>query len=158
LRNLAVAALALPDLRAAPEWVDIPNEEGWTGTGLYVDPRLRLAAIVHPRGKVSLRRIGRGASPREEFARLPGLGPGTMGVWGPDGHYLAVWNRQALEHLQVWRVDEDKATLQFEPPGACLALAFAPDGQRLVVLGTGGLLSQFDLRTGKTVHAVALQR
>jgi serine/threonine protein kinase/WD40 repeat protein/tetratricopeptide (TPR) repeat protein len=156
LRNLAIAALALPDLRPASEWVDFPNDASY-GAALNADPQLRLAAIVCGQGEVRLRRIGKGAPAREEFARLPGLGPETAVSWGPDGRFLAVWNKQGGTRFQVWKIDEDKAALHFEPPGGSLAFAFAPAGQRLIVLGSDGQIRQFDLQTGKIVHACTFQ-
>ena len=81
LRNEAIAALALADLRVAKDWPDLPSSDR------TFDAKLERYACVDRQGTVFVRRAGDGP----ELCRLPSLGPGQY--WpliSPDGGYLAV--------------------------------------------------------------------
>lgn len=71
------------------------------------------------------------------------LGMTTDGVnnvsWSPNGKYLAT---SGLTSATVWDVAEEKVVKQY--PGACVSIAFGPDGRTLAV-GRSGLTEVYDL-------------
>ncbi len=94
LRNEAIAALILPDLRVAREW------DGWPegSIGISFDGKLEHYGRTHLQGTVSVRRV----SDDVELWRLPSAGPREPGVrFSPDGRFLAV---QGSRRIRVWRI------------------------------------------------------
>ena len=94
LRNEAIAAMALPDLRLAKEW-DSP-----AGSWMYFDAKLERYARTDRDGTVRVWRAGDGA----ELWRLPGYGPGDFGLtFSPDGECLAIEDLPR-RRVHVWRL------------------------------------------------------
>jgi hypothetical protein len=73
LRNLAIAAFALPDVKPDSAWVSTPTDLDNAWHRPVPDPTYRWVAIPHQKGAVSLRRVGSGPDDCGEVARLPGL-------------------------------------------------------------------------------------
>jgi eukaryotic-like serine/threonine-protein kinase len=95
MRNEALAALALTDLRIAEEWTDDSP-----GTALAFADGLKYYARADSSGTVYVRRAGTGA----ELCRLPAPGPGENWLsFSPDGRLLAVMNI-GKGKVQVWRL------------------------------------------------------
>jgi eukaryotic-like serine/threonine-protein kinase len=151
LRNLAIAALALPDLRPATAWIGDPDEKGWVSAYRATDPQFRFVAIANPGGDVSLRRIGTGPADTGESARLPGFGSEARPQWSPDGRFLAVWH-WPMGRLQVWRADGPTPTLAMEEANDCRAFGFSPSGGQVIAAG-GGSLRVYDLADGRVTRS-----
>ena len=160
LRNLAISALALPDLRAVDEWMTEPDEPDWNSLWRASDPHLRWHAVSDQRtGAVSLRRIGSNPSESGEIARFPGPGGETEMISSPDGQYLAIiGGRLGKERLQVWKVDIPKPTLSVEipsgeMPSACIGVAFLMDN-RIVTIHRNGLLRISKPNNGEEICSI----
>jgi len=147
LRNLAIAALALPDLRPAPEWISDPVEKGWSSSYQDVEPRFRLQALTNTGGAVSLRRVGTGPDDAGEIARLPGFGVEAVPVWSPDGRLLSVWHWNH-RRVQVWRTDGPTPAVVVDEQGVCEAFGFSPSSGQFVTVGDGSL-RVYDLPDGR---------
>src|ERR1043165_2337672 len=91
LRNLAITALALPDLRPSAEWITEPDEKGWNNHNWAIDPQFRHHAVGGWNRKVSVRKVGKTREDAQEIIRLPAPGDDEAVGWSPDGRFLAVW-------------------------------------------------------------------
>lgn len=137
LRNEAIAAMALSDIRAIPF---APPEELHV-VRIEVDwPRRRYAAAL-TNGDVSLR----GLDDHLEQLRLPGQGSGvkTLGDFSADGRWLCV--NYEDDSTSYWDLKTGEARHKF----AHIASAgFTLDAREMVVVATNGDTQLFDLRTG----------
>ncbi len=163
MRNVAIAALALPDLRVAQEWTDTP-----TGNMVFA-PGLKYYAHAARNGTVSIRRAGDGA----ELCRLPGLVPGERRLrFSPDGRLLAVMHPG---RVQVWKLAGNETGEAFKnsdvlpgkKPAKILDEAgkwdwsssldsFSPDSGQFAVQHPDLSIGIFDLATAKRVQHLAL--
>jgi eukaryotic-like serine/threonine-protein kinase len=158
MRNEALAALALTDLRADKEWADDSP-----GTSLIFAPGLRYYARYDPKGTVYVRSSGDGA----ELCRLRAPGPGENCLkFSPDGRLLAVLNLE-LEKAQVWTLAEKENSeisegsevavgkspaIVFEEKwrGGYGDFCFSPDSREIVLQQPPDLaIAVFDLATQK---------
>ncbi len=155
LRNLAIAALALPDMRPSTEWISDPDEKDWHSNFRETNPRFQFHAVTNTRGDVSLRRVGTGPGDSGEFARLPGFGVEGRPRWSADGRYLAVWHWN-IGRLLVWRADGPKPTLVVEEKSGCTAHGFSASGGQLFA-GGGGRLRIYDLPDGREARSFPLE-
>jgi eukaryotic-like serine/threonine-protein kinase len=161
LRNEALAAMALTDLRVAKEWTDTP------GGGLDFDLRHQRYARADLNGTVYVRHVGDGA----EICRLPAPGPGeNFPVFSPDGRLLAVMN-PAWARVQVWRlsgketseVSETSEILPGKGPAKVLDQAwlawgfgFSPDCLQVAFQHSELSADVFDLATEKSAQHLAV--
>jgi serine/threonine protein kinase/WD40 repeat protein len=139
LRNEAISALVLPDLRVAREW------DGWPegSMGISFDGKLEHYARTHSQGTVSVRRV----SDDVELWRLPSAGPREAGVrFSPDGRYLAV---HGSRRIRVWRLAGQEPVPLLDEPGG--DLRFSPDGRWLALIHEKGPLRLFDLPSRREV-------
>jgi serine/threonine protein kinase/WD40 repeat protein/tetratricopeptide (TPR) repeat protein len=139
LRNEAIAALALPDLRVAREW------EGWpSGTAnVNFDSKLERYARVDRQGNVSVRRV----SDDQELWQLPPSGPGgTWLLFSPDGRFLWV---EASRHVRVWNLAGQEPVQFFEATGQCPD--FSPDSRWLAVKHRDDSIGLYDLASGREI-------
>src|SRR5262249_41641992 len=99
LRDEAIAAMALPDVSLGPSWrAGLPALCAWC-----FDTQYRLWARVNDRGVISVRSVPDNREIRNiEGPPIKSPG-GWLGMFSPDGHYLATLE---LGHgpLRVWRV------------------------------------------------------
>jgi serine/threonine protein kinase/WD40 repeat protein len=129
LRTLAIAALALPDLRLLRTWEGYPaGSQAWDA-----DDRLRLYARTNQAGEISLRRLDTDA----EVAPLRG---GPELCFGPGGRFLLGHGGQ---RFRVWDVSRADPPLVLE--GEVQAFAFHPDGRHLLTRRPDGSLWLYDL-------------
>jgi WD40 repeat protein len=140
LRNEAIAALALPDLRVAQQWPGVPN------ANVAFDATLERFASVDVQGRVAIRRAGDG----KEIRRIGDLGPGGD-YWpelAPDGSHLRVWDG-AREQVHVWRVTGAEPVEVLNEAGRepCIS----PDSRRVAWQQADGSIRVFELATRKTV-------
>jgi serine/threonine protein kinase/WD40 repeat protein len=145
LRTLAVAALALPDVRvAAKTW------DGWPegSSGLDFDPvALRLYARGDRHGNVSVRRL----EDDEEVARLSGAGHARTILFGTDGQTLLLHEHDSGA-LQRWTIGGPAPkTVATIADGVCLWQQ-SRDGRRLLALhqsAQGTRAEVIDLPSGR---------
>jgi serine/threonine protein kinase/WD40 repeat protein/tetratricopeptide (TPR) repeat protein len=155
-RRIAIAALALPDLKPADLWVSEPDEPGWATTYYSdFDPNFTRTAITNRNGTVSIRRVGRNAVETNEIIRLPGLGYEAVPRWSPDGRFVAFRHYQK-SHLQVWQVDGPAPRLAIDVQKNNGFAAFSPDSRRLVSVSEGQL-RVYQLPDGKTTQSIPIQ-
>jgi serine/threonine protein kinase/tetratricopeptide (TPR) repeat protein/WD40 repeat protein len=145
LRNLAVAALALPDVRVVLE------REYDSNTGV-LEPNLDRLARRTSDGTLIVERLTAGA----ELARLPGMG--GLGAWqfAPDGRHLYLCGNEV--GIRRWEVGG--AVEHLAPPdpvrgAAGEALTLTRDGRRLLhlrcVKDAGTWAVVYDLPAGREV-------
>jgi eukaryotic-like serine/threonine-protein kinase len=144
LRDEAMAALALPDVRPVPGWHSVPP-----GTGALVYGRqYRLYARADAEGVISIRSI-----PEDQEVRRIAAGPVAGLVFSPDDRFLLAFGEEYTLH--VWRVADGQPALHDEPR-SCRAFAFSPDGRQLAVAQQAWAIC-FDLATGQEVRRWGLQ-
>jgi serine/threonine protein kinase/WD40 repeat protein len=150
LRNEAIAALVLPDLRIAKE-LDVPRAKE---NGFAVDPAFERYAFKLDDGTVVVRRLADNA----ELFRLPGLPPAhghTQAGFSPDGRYLAMTSG-GRDILQVWDLRERRLVLtdremawantnnwSFHPHGRELVFGHRDDSIVFYELPSGRLLRRW---------------
>jgi tetratricopeptide (TPR) repeat protein len=141
LRDEAIAALALPDVRRGPSWHARPP-----GSKLIAfDGQYRRYARASNEGVISIRSI----PDDQQIQRIqvkPESGISFLGL-SPDGQFLAVLDGAFT--LRVWRVADGEMVLPDEPR-QCFPAAFSPDSRQLAVGHEGSLLC-FDLASGRQV-------
>jgi serine/threonine protein kinase/WD40 repeat protein len=144
LRNEAIAALALPDVRLTHTW---PYTAG--GTALAYSGTLERFAVAREDGQISVCLASNGL----EFARMPSVGHAPRWVAGftPDEKLLAVNYHEDLNY--VWDLAAHKPILGPIPGLGC---AFMPDGSQLVVADTNSTLKFISLETGGLVRSLAV--
>lgn len=141
LRNEAIAALALPDLRVAKEWADGP------GSAVSFDADLKHYARVDPKGTLYVRRAGDG----KELHRFADVGLGEhWPMLSPDGAYVAVFDPDR-RRVRAWRLTGAKTAVVCNKPGMG-AFCFSPDSRRLALQQADGSIGVFDLPTEAQVH------
>jgi WD40 repeat protein len=150
LRNLAVACLALPDVRLVKEW------EGWPNGSHHLDfdGEARHCARSDGQGNVSVRRL----ADDEEVARLEGNGRPARFRLSPDGSALVLEGWQGDRALHVWPWQKGPPfPVQRKGRAPCLrgqasqveGVQFRGDGQRFVAAGEDGLIEVFELPSGR---------
>jgi serine/threonine protein kinase/WD40 repeat protein len=148
LRDEAIAAMALPDLRL------VSSRHSWPpGTAAVAcGSRNQLYARADTQGVISIRTI----SNDREIQRIKTVPIQGYLYFSPDDRFLI--GLADGFRLLVWRVADGKPALRDEPR-ECRTHAFSPDGQRLAVAQHERVLC-FDLATGQEVrrwrlHAIA---
>ena len=157
LRNEAIAAMALTDLRLAQEWTDpISN------TDMVFDSTLERYARADLKGTVVVRRAGDGA----EICRFPDLGAGEVWLdFSPDGRLLAVL-RPARAIVQIWRLPERDAADRSKTPGTLAeeeatkvieqawrgGFCFSPDSGRVAVHCADHSVTIVDLASAQEIQ------
>jgi serine/threonine protein kinase/WD40 repeat protein len=139
LRNVALAALATPELRVVRRW------DPRTPRGMESAPDARLERYVMRNldGSVSVHSLATDA----ELLRLPSGGvTAAFAVFTPDGRVLAV--RYDDLELRLW--DLDSRTVRARVPGI-RSLSFTPDSRRLLALSVEGLVHLVDVPSGREV-------
>jgi serine/threonine protein kinase/WD40 repeat protein len=151
LRNEAIAALALPDLRVAKE-LDVPRAKE---NGFAVDPAFERYAFKLDDGTVVVRRLADNA----ELFRLPGLPPHrsrTNAGFSPDGRFLAMTSGESPpEILQVWDLQEQRLVLtdreRMVNPHTNY-WSFRPDGRELALGRRDNSIGFYDLPGGSLLR------
>jgi hypothetical protein len=141
LRDEAIAAMALPDIRRVPiRHSSLPDTVGVAYDGLY-----RLYARAETRGVISIRSV-----PDDQEIRRINSGPLLEKYLyiSPDGQFLLGLGEGFT--LRLWRVADGQRVLRDELPG-CRGHAFNPDGRTLAV-GQQEWVLCFDLATGQEIR------
>ncbi len=123
LRDEAIAAMALPDIRRGPSLHPVP-----AGTSSFAfDAQYQTYAQVNDQGIVSIHRV-----PDNKEVRIFKTKAKSAFFWlSPDGQFLAMLDQERA--LQIWRVGDGKPLLQ-EQPRPCLWCDFSPDSRQLAVI------------------------
>jgi WD40 repeat protein len=147
MRNLAIAALALPDIRLEKEWDGWP--EGSRRVGF--DDRLEHYARSDAKGDVTVRRLADDV----EVARLSGNGDTVSCGFGPGGASSLLLHDYSDHSLKLWDFRADTLTRLAQSPGghAVERWLITGDGQRLVRLDADGALNVFDWPSGRPLHS-----
>ncbi len=151
LRNLAIAALALPDLHKLKEW-----EDGWPegSRGLFFDEALEHYARGDREGNFTVRRVADDA----EVARRKEAPSVLLGGFAEGGRAL-VLHDTANHARKLWRFGAaDAVSLGKQPEffGDDLARITTADQQLLVTVnGKTGVLSVHELATGRRLHNIS---
>jgi WD40 repeat protein/tRNA A-37 threonylcarbamoyl transferase component Bud32 len=151
LRNEAIAAFALTDLRVAKQW---PVVHPWREQADEVtaswrsDPHLRLYAQIE-HGEVTIRQV----ADDREISRLPGVGSDPKGLYpfSRDGRFLGVVYADKTNRL--WEIANGKMVAAI-PSSA--SWAFSPDNRFLAVSNPEGSLSIQDVDSWKESRRVSL--
>ena len=139
LRNEAIAALALPDVRRIRTGRTLA-----VGDVVAYGGSRRTYAHATATGVISIREF-EGDRLIHEFA-AGALAPGCCLYFSPDeGYLIGLFGRGFT--LRVWRVADGMPLLRNEPEG-CWAHSFSSDGRRLAV-GQNDQILSFDLNTGE---------
>jgi serine/threonine protein kinase/WD40 repeat protein len=144
LRDAAIAALALPDVRPGPPWQCPPS-----GTnGLAFDAQYRLHARVSEQGYISILSI----SDNREVRRIDRDQAGESYPYlSPDGSYLAAVEGTSAK-LRVWRVADGTEVLRDGLSQVTWwTLTFSPDSRQLAI-DRHGWIVRIDLATGLEVN------
>ncbi|QDU23736.1 WD40 repeat domain-containing serine/threonine protein kinase [Urbifossiella limnaea] len=154
LRNEAIAALALPDVRTLPQWVTIPpggqgEQYSWSPT-----PDGRFAAVC-VKGRLSIRRI---ADDPERAVEVDHLDlEASIAFWSEDGRYLmvAAWKPKDRgeneKTVGVWIWDGVKLSSVIPPrPTNSIEIqyGFAPDGTAYIE-ANAGVVRTYELPSGR---------
>jgi WD40 repeat protein/tRNA A-37 threonylcarbamoyl transferase component Bud32/Tfp pilus assembly protein PilF len=137
LRDLAIVALTLPDVRPAPDGEPFPPEI----KGVTFDAGYRLYAEADTTG-IRVRRVADHQVVHSLKDKLPAGGGFAL---SPDGQFLAIFGPGGF--LRVHRL-QDGRLVPLEKPSPSMSYAFHPDGRQLAV-AQGNLLAMYDLTTGK---------
>ncbi len=138
LRDEAIAALALPDVRRVPGWRSAPPGADVLAYGR----QYRLYARADAQGTLTIRSI-----PGNREVRRIASGPilGEYLFFSPDERFLI--GLDAEDNLRLWRVADGQQILREEIRG-CRSHAFSPDGRQLAAIRQEWV-HHFDLPTGQ---------
>jgi serine/threonine protein kinase/WD40 repeat protein len=154
LRNIAIASLALPDLRLGNQWAGSP-----TGTDhIDFDGNLERYARTDKLGAVSIRRVAGDV----EIGRLAGSGAETGVLFSPDGQFLATYSI----NLDVWKLSGgEPVAVIHRPAGNFSGIDFSRDSRECAISDASGSTKIYDLasenpprqiQTGSQVTCLAL--
>ncbi len=150
IRNIAVGALALPDLRKSSRQFDGPTEPGWRRNSWSVNQSDQLIAESSYDGAVSIRRMSAGTAATVELARLPATGTEAYVTWTADGRHLIAWymTRPAYR-VQLWRMAGEKPELVLDEAAGCVQANLTPDGRAFITVNGTGVVRIYDALTGQ---------
>lgn len=141
LRDEAIAALALPDVRLGPSWPVARSD----CIALTCDSMGRRYAMMDRQGVVTVRTIERNRESRRFETGPACLDCYTRLEFSPDGAYLSKVGDD--QQPVVWSLDSGESILLNAPAGT-IASAFSP-GRQLVALASATNAYCFDLQTGR---------
>jgi WD40 repeat protein len=141
LRDEAIAAMTLPDVRPGPTWGGLP-----VGCRLWaIDADYQRYACVDSVGVVRIRGL-----PDDREIQEIDIGPAKQIalLLSPDGQYVG--RLEGDNTLKVWRIADKKAVLA-GAPSQTDGWAFSPDGRQLAVARQDAITC-FDLVTGRELN------
>jgi WD40 repeat protein/tRNA A-37 threonylcarbamoyl transferase component Bud32 len=141
LRDLAIAALALPDIRPVRTVGKLPGGDVYWD----VDPTYTLYAVAEPSGNCVVHRLADGT----EVMRLPKQGRSGE-CWprfGPGGRTLLLYLHG---RIQLWRLDGATPTLiMARQRPVSPFVSFRPGSDAEAAIADAGRLTLLDLRSGR---------
>jgi len=141
LRDEAIAAMTLSDVRPGPSWNALPP--GYRSLGIDYDYRRYVRA--NDEGIISVRTI-----PDDREVQIIRTEP-TKTEWlqlSPDGRYFT--RLEKGQTLRLWRVSDGKEMIH-TPLTQVVASEYSPDSRQLAV-SQGGWLLRFDVATGEELN------
>ncbi len=134
-RNIAIACLALTDLRLSKQGL------GWPSSNRHVDfdGKMEHVAVAEQQGAVSIRRVADDV----EIARLPGSE--TWPLFSRDGKFLAVWSDSSLD---LWNLVGPKP-VRMEHLEDAFGIDFSPDSRQCAIGRVDGPIRLYDLASGQ---------
>jgi hypothetical protein len=146
LRNLAIAALALPDIHTVKEW------EGWP-EGSYsaaFDDLLERYARSDQQGNITVRTVGRD----EEITTLPGTGKKVAISFERDGQGLII--EDETHQRQRWRFEANQRIplLPLELPDNYGRYPTS-DGRLFALITLDGTLGVYETSSGKHLRDIS---
>jgi WD40 repeat protein len=145
LRNEAIAALALPDLRITREFGRFPPGKTWVA----LSDDFELYVQTTEQGDCTVRRVADDA----EVVRLPNRGELAYAGFIP-GRTNTVWDFTA-SGFRLWDISRGEPVCRFEEKNV-LSWAFDSRGRFLVLQHADGALSIHEIATGRPAHRFAL--
>jgi serine/threonine protein kinase/WD40 repeat protein/tetratricopeptide (TPR) repeat protein len=147
LRNSAISALALPDIRVAQE-IDVAHAKEH---GLAFDRAFARYATKLDDGTVVVRQVADG----QDLIRLRGQPPPqgyTTAQFSPDGRFLAI-TTIANNGLEVWDLKERRLAFvdQLLWSGPLRTWSFRPDGAELALVHRNQSVAIYALPSGKPI-------
>ena len=142
LRDLAIACLALPDVKPTGRVITVPS--GVIKSAF--DPTMTRYALRFRDGAISVRRV----ADDHEIARFRTRGDRDVFVFGfsRDGRYLATDYNHG-NSLIVWDVDGGRVAVNHTSPVLWGAARFSPDGRRFALPTSSREILIYDLATGR---------
>ncbi len=149
LRDLAIAALALPDLEPTGRVIHLPP--GVIATTF--DPTMTRYALRFRGGMISVRRV----ADDQQVARfsLPSDRGSQHFGFSPNGRYLAATDYPGYA-LTVWDIDRHVVAVN-EPGPIPEPARFSPDSRRLALINASRKLLVYDLATGRPSERSGVQ-
>ncbi len=142
LRNAAVAAMALADLRVVKTWVP----ESPSIVAVSFDPHYQFIACADEHGVIRVFR----ATDATEVTRLRVTARVARLQFGPDGKYLmAKYDDEATSGVRVWDLADGKVVLEASIGRDGHAVDFSPDSRQLAVADQDGSIHLYELPSGK---------
>ena len=156
LRNAAIAAMALVDIRPLRDWDNVAgggmrSQDLSHSTGAAFDPTFTYVATTDAKGAVHVRTV---ADQRTLVTLKRGVGDVALYLkFSPDGRYLAAvhgWNRGAC---RVWEWRTGRVVVEWQRDFGLAICDFHPDSQSVIMAGRrDGALSVFQLPDGKLLQ------
>jgi len=142
LRDDAIAAMALPDIRLGPGW-PLDRYSIVDGFAQYncVDGSYQLSASIDLRGIITVRTV----PDRQEVARIESGHHARLLSFSGDGRFLTQVDE--AKTLRVWRV-ADRQSILSDLAEKCSDVVFSDDGRHICAGQEDGVL-RFDLATGR---------
>jgi serine/threonine protein kinase/WD40 repeat protein len=138
LRDEAIAALALPDLRRGDSWEGSP-----TGTtDLTFDPSYQIYASANDEGEIRIYRF----ADHKEVRRIKGRAVQGSLKFSPDSQYLAGYHASTVT---IWRLRDARPSSH--QVGDYCRFAFSPDC-RDIALAKADWVLRVDLATGEELN------
>jgi serine/threonine protein kinase/WD40 repeat protein/regulator of sirC expression with transglutaminase-like and TPR domain len=152
IRNQAIAAMALPDVREIAHSGHPGPADSQEGCCAVVSRDFDRYVSIDREGKLSVRRM----SDNEEVCQIRGVDfKWCQGEFSRDGQFLKLY---AHDHCQVWRLGSGRPTLVVEPidePAWDQATAIRPDSRELAVAFKDGSIGIYDLPSGQKLRQLA---
>ena len=144
LRDLAIAALALPDIQVAQTF----GRSAETTRGVDIDPAFERYSVSDVTGVCVVYRVDTQAEVFRFACPIRG-GMESSSIFGPQGKVLAVW--YANDRLRFWRIDgPTPSLLRDEAAGKASAgtVNFRDDDAALIYTRRDGQLLMLDTESG----------
>jgi serine/threonine protein kinase/WD40 repeat protein len=154
LRNEAIAALALPDMRVDREWEGFPPGS----TGLRFDSRYERYARADGRGNIQLHRVVDDAELFSlRYPLTPERGPRVRVRFSPGDRYLTAWvvYPSGDRPFYLWDLADPKRKAGWSLPHVTSPCALAAGDDRMAVTLPDGFIHLYELGSGKEIRRLA---
>jgi len=152
MRNVAIAALALPDIHITHSWPGFPPDSPYGSTFADLSDDFELYARTTVKGACSIRRV----ADDTEVARLPELGERALPVFGP-GRLLCFRGHSGGEDnwFQLWDLSGPQPVLRLNDQHVNVGWSFHPGDRLLALPHLDGSIAVYDTDTGALRYRLA---